>query len=248
MAKAKTVYTCSECGGESPKWQGQCPHCNAWNSLVESAADSGVARNRFAGLAKPAALQKLSEVHARELPRIERPLGVPETYAEYSRLMFDMQILAFQTDMTRVSSTMLAREQSAKAYPEIGVGDPHHPLTHHNGDPVKVAKVLKINLHHMASFAYFLDKMAATPDGDSSLLDRTMVVFGSAISDGNLHLHDNLPMIVLGGKVAKLKAGHHVRYPQATPLANLYLTLFDQLGIKLDTLGDSTGRLPGLTA
>ncbi len=188
------------------------------------------------------------EQSARELPRIERPLGVPETYAEYSRLMFDMQILAFQTDMTRVSSTMLAREQSAKAYPEIGVGDPHHPLTHHNGDPVKVAKVLKINLHHMASFAYFLDKMAATPDGDSSLLDRTMVVFGSAISDGNLHLHDNLPMIVLGGKVAKLKAGHHVRYPQATPLANLYLTLFDQLGIKLDTLGDSTGRLPGLTA
>jgi hypothetical protein len=194
-------------------------------------------------------IEMAEDQSARELPRIERPIGVPESYAEYAHMMFDMQVLAFQTDMTRVISTMLAREQSARAYPEIGVGDPHHPLTHHNGDPAKVANVLKINIFHMTQFAYFLDKMAATMDGDKSLLDRTLVMLGSAISDGNLHLHDNLPMILLdSGRIAGLKQGHHIKYPAATPLANMYMTLMEQLGMPLERLGDSTGKLPGLTA
>jgi hypothetical protein len=194
-------------------------------------------------------IRMAEEQSARELPRMERPIGVPESYAEYARMMFDMQVLAFQTDMTRVASTMLAREQSARAYPEIGVGDPHHPLTHHNGDPAKIANVLKINIFHMTQFAYFLDKMAATMDGDKSLLDRTLVILGSAISDGNLHLHDNLPMILLdSGGIAGLKQGQHIKYPQATPLANMYVTLMSQLGMPIERLGDSTGALPGLTA
>jgi len=177
------------------------------------------------------------------VPLMEKPLGVPETFGEYAKLMFDLQVLAFQTDMTRVITMMVAREQSAKAYPEIGVGDPHHPLTHHNGDKEKIAKVLKINMLHARMFAYYLDRLKNTPDGDGSLLDHTMVIYGSAISDGNLHLHDNLPVLVIGHRDAGIKGGRHVRYPQATPLANLYLTLLDKLNVPIDHLGDSTGKL-----
>jgi hypothetical protein len=160
--------------------------------------------------------------------------------------MFDMKVLAFQTDMTRVISLMLAREQSALAYPEIGVGDPHHPLTHHNGDPRKIADVLKINLFHMGLFAQYLEKLRATPDGDGTLLDHTVIVLGSAISDGNLHLHDNLPVLIVDGG-GKIKGGRHIRYPQATPLANLYLNVLDRVGVPIDSLGDSTGPLSGLS-
>ena len=179
----------------------------------------------------------------RELPSLERPVGIPATFAEYAKLMFDLQVLAFQTDMTRVISVMVAREQSARAYPELGVGDPHHPLTHHNGDPEKVAKVLKINIFHMQLFAYFLERLQSTPDGDGSLLDHTMIVLGSAISDGNMHLHDDLPILLVDGGAGRFRGGRHLRYPQATPLANLYLTLLDKVGIDESSLGDSTGKL-----
>jgi hypothetical protein len=187
-------------------------------------------------------IEKAEEQSARELPKIERPVGVPATFAEYANLMFDLKVLAYQTDMTRVISLMVAREQSAIAYPEIGVGDPHHPLTHHNGDPRKIADVLKINLFHMGLFAQYLEKLRSTPDGDGTLLDHTMVVLGSAISDGNLHLHDNLPVLVLDGG-GRIQGGRHIRYRQATPLANLYLSVLDRIGIPIDSLGDSTGRL-----
>ncbi|MCZ6488976.1 MAG: DUF1552 domain-containing protein [Acidobacteria bacterium] len=179
----------------------------------------------------------------RELPALERPVGIPATFAEYAKLMFDLQVLAFQTDMTRVISVMVAREQSARAYPELGVGDPHHPLTHHNGDPEKVAKVIKINIFHMQLFAYFLEKLRSTPDGDGSLLDHTMIVLGSAISDGNMHLHDDLPILLVDGGVGRFQGGRHLRYPHATPLANLYLTLLDKVGVDQKSLGDSTGKL-----
>jgi hypothetical protein len=191
-------------------------------------------------------IQMAEEQSARELPTLERPVGVPSTFAEYAKLMFDMQVLACQTDLTRVITMMVAREQSALAYPEIGVGDPHHPLTHHNGDPAKIANVLKINLFHMGLFAYYLEKLRATPDGDGSLLDHTMVVLGSAISDGNLHLHDNLPVVLLDGS-GKIKGGRHIRYPQGTPLANLYLNVLDAVGVRMDSLGDSTGKLDRLS-
>jgi hypothetical protein len=172
-----------------------------------------------------------------------QPVGIPETFAEYAKLMFDMQTLAFQTDLTRVISIMVAREQSARAYPEIGVGDAHHPLTHHNGDPQKIANVLKINIFHAKLFAYYLQKMADTPDGDGSLLDHTMIVWGSAISDGNLHLHDNLPVLLIPPKGRRINGGRHIRYPQATPLTNLYLTVLEKFGMPIEKVGDSTGRL-----
>jgi len=188
-------------------------------------------------------IQIAEEQSGRELPQMERPLGVPATFEAYAKLMFDMMVLAAQSDLTRVTTMMIAREQSALAYPEIGVGDPHHPLTHHNGDPAKIASVLKINLFHMGLFAYYLERLRATPDGDGSLLDHTMILLGSAISDGNLHLHDNLPVLLLEGGAGKSNGGRHIRYPEATPLANLYLTMFDKLGIPLDNIGDSTGQL-----
>ncbi|HWP85033.1 MAG TPA: DUF1552 domain-containing protein [Terriglobia bacterium] len=187
-------------------------------------------------------IQLAEEQSAKELPSVERPLGVPATFEEYAKLMFDMMVLAYQSDLTRVITMMIAREQSALAYPEIGVGDPHHPLTHHNGDPAKIAGVLKINRFHMRLFAYYLDRLNSIADGDGSLLDHTMVLLGSAISDGNLHLHDNLPILLLEGGT-KHPGGRHIRYPQATPLANLYLTMFEKLGIPLDNIGDSTGKL-----
>ncbi len=193
-------------------------------------------------------IEKAEEQSARELPRLERPVGVPESFEQYAKLMFDMQVLAFQTDLTRVISTMVAREQSARAYPELGVGDPHHPLTHHNGDPAKVASVIKINKFHMRLFAYYLEQLQSTPDGDGSLLDHTMLVLGSAISDGNLHLHDNLPVLLVDGGVGKFQTGRHIRYPQATPLANLYLNVLEKMDIPVDSIGDSTGPLPGLAA
>jgi Protein of unknown function (DUF1552) len=188
-------------------------------------------------------IQIAEEQSGRELPKIERPLGIPATFEEYAKLMFDMMVLAYQSDLTRVITMMIAREQSALAYPEIGVGDPHHPLTHHNGDPNKIASVLKINLFHMRLFAYYLERLRSTPDGDGSLLDHTMVLLGSAISDGNLHLHDNLPVLLFQGGSGKSNGGRHILYPQATPLANLYLTMFEKLGIPLDNIGDSTGQL-----
>jgi uncharacterized protein DUF1552 len=189
--------------------------------------------------------EQASQRETRKLavPLLERPVAIPDTFEEYAKLMFDLQALAFQADVTRVISMMVAREQSARAYPEIGVGDPHHPLTHHNGDPEKIAKVIKINLLHARLFAYYLEKLRSTPDGDGSLLDHTMILYGSAISDGNLHLHDNLPVLVMGHQASRIQGGRHIRYRQATPLANLYLTLLDKLGIPVEKLGDSTGRL-----
>ena len=186
---------------------------------------------------------------ARELPPMERPSGgIPSTFAEHARMMYDLQVLAYQTDMTRVSTFLLSREVSPRPYPEIGIPEAHHGLSHHQHRPEQMARCAKINHYHVEQFAYFLEKMRATPDGDNgSLLDNTVVLYGSGISDSDAHLHNNLPLLVAGGGAGQIKGGMHLRFREATPLANLHLTLLGRLGVPLESLGDSTGALPQLS-
>jgi hypothetical protein len=191
-------------------------------------------------------IAKAEEQSARELPVVERPAGVPTAFEEHARLMFDLLTLAFQTDMTRVSTFMLGREVSARAYPEIGVPDAHHPTSHHQNDPEKLAKLAKINVFHTQQFAYFVDRMSQTPDGDGSLLDHSMLLYGSAISDSNVHMHDNLPLVLVGGAAGRIKGGRHIVFAKGTPVTNLFLNMLDKLGVPSDGIGDSTGRLPEL--
>jgi len=181
------------------------------------------------------------------LPTMERPPGIPATFDEYSRLMFDLQVLAFQTDMTRVGTFMMGREQSNRAFPEIGIPDSHHPLSHHRNDPEKIAKVIQINIYHSKLFAYFLEKMRTTPDGDGSLLDSSLIVYASSLSDGNQHLVENLPVLLFGDGGGQFKPGRHLRFSEDTPMSNLYLTLLDHYGIGLENFGDSTGKLEPLS-
>lgn len=182
-----------------------------------------------------------SAVTENELPDLERPLGVPASYAEHARLMFDLQRLALQGDITRVVSFQLARETSNRTYPEIGVDDPHHPLTHHGNDPEKIAKVARINQFHVSLFAEFLEKLQATPEGEGSLLDHVLYLYGSGMGNPNLHDHTNLPIIVAGGAGGNMQGGRHVSYNEATPLANLHLSLLDKVGVNLKSFGDSDG-------
>ena len=179
----------------------------------------------------------------RELPTVERPIGIPETFSEHVKLLMDLQILALQTDLTRVSTFMMGRESNPRVYSELGISDSYHPLTHHQHDPAKIAKCIQIDTLHTKLLAYFLDKLRSTRDGDGSLLDHTMLIYGSAISDGNMHLHYDLPILFVPPKGSHIKAGRHVRYPSHTPVANLYLTVLDTLGIRLSSFGDSTGKL-----
>ena len=178
-----------------------------------------------------------------KLPDLDRPVGVPASYADHARLMFDLQVLAMQGDATRVITFQLAREASTRVYPETGVTEPHHPLTHNGGDPEKLAKVARINAFHVSLFAYFLEKLKATPDGDGSLLDHALILYGSGMSNADKHDHVNLPVLVAGGGA---KGGRHIRYEKPTPMANLHLTLLDRAGVKLDKFADSTGKIPEL--
>jgi Protein of unknown function (DUF1552) len=171
-------------------------------------------------------------------PSVEKPGGVPADFADYARLMFDLMLIAFQTGITRVSSFMLGREASLRAYREIGISDSHHPVTHHGGNPELIEKVICINTYHMEQFAYFLGKLKSTPDGDGSLLDHSQIVYGSGLSDGNRHQHNNLP-VLLAGK----SGGRHITYPAETPMNNLHLALLDRMGVRIDSLGDSSGEL-----
>ena len=177
----------------------------------------------------------------------ERPVGVPETFREYAELMFDLQVLAFQADVTRVTSFMMARETSQRPYPEIGVSGGHHALSHHGGDTAKIEGVTKINVFHMELFAYFLSKLQATADGDGSLLDHVALLYGCGISNGNKHLHDDLPILLAGRGGGRIKSGRHLRFPLGTPLTNLQLTLLDKLGLPLEHFGDSTGMINDLS-
>jgi len=177
---------------------------------------------------------------------VDRPVGVPAAYADHAKLMFDLQVLAFQADITRVISFQLSREQSNRTYPEIGVPDPHHPTSHHGNDPEKLAKIAKINTFHVSLFAQFLEKLKATPDGDGSLLDNTVYLYGSGMGNSSIHDHDNLPILVAGGGAAGMKGGRHIRYKDQEPLANLHLTLLERVGVQLDSFGDSNGKIKDL--
>jgi len=180
------------------------------------------------------------------MPDIDRPVGVPAAFADHAKLMFDLQVLAFQADITRVVTFQLARELNNRTYPEIGVPDPHHPTSHHGNDPEKLAKIAKINQFHVSLFAYFLEKLKATREGDGSLLDNTVYLYGSGLGNSSIHDHDNLPILVAGGAACGIKGGHHIRYETGTPLANLHLTLLDRVGVRLDKFGDSTGKIEDL--
>jgi hypothetical protein len=157
--------------------------------------------------------------------------------------MFDLQVLAYQADLTRVITFMMAREISLRPYPEIGVPDPHHPLTHHRGDAVMIEKVAKINTFHNQLFSYYLDRLQATPDGDGSLLDHMIILRGSGMSEGNGHRHDNLPILIAGGGTGRLRGGRHIKAPAGTPVSNLFVDLLAKLDVPIDQFGDSNGRV-----
>jgi hypothetical protein len=180
------------------------------------------------------------------MPDVDRPVGVPAAFADHAKLMFDLQVLAFQADITRVVTFQLARELNNRTYPEIGVPDPHHPTSHHGNDPEKLAKIAKINQFHVSLFAHFLEKLKATREGDGSLLDNTVYLYGSGLGNSSIHDHDNLPILVAGGAACGMKGGRHIRYETGTPLANLHLTLLDRVGVTLDKFGDSNGRMEDL--
>lgn len=180
------------------------------------------------------------------LPDLDRPVGVPAAYADHARLMFDLQVLAMQGDVTRVITFQLARETSNRTYPEIGVPDPHHPLSHHGNDPEKIARMAKINAFHVSLFAEYLAKLKATPEGNGTLLDHSLILYGSGIGNPNIHDHSNLPILVAGGAAGGMKGGRHIKYAQPTPLANLHLTLLDKAGVHLDSFADSNGKVDEL--
>src|SRR5205823_4265446 len=189
-----------------------------------------------------------AEADAAEHPLrdLGRPVGAPASYADHARLMFDLQVLALQGDVTRVITFQLARETSNRTYPEVGVPDPHHPLSHHGNDPAKVARMAKINQFHVALFAEFLGKLRAARDGNGSLLDHSLFLYGSGMGNPNVHDHVNLPIIVAGGAAGGMKGGRHIRFRKATPLANLHLTLLDKVGVRIDKFADSDGKVDGL--
>ena len=189
-----------------------------------------------------------AEADAAEHPLrdLDRPVGVPAAYADHARLMFDLQVLAMQGDVTRVITFQLARETSNRTYPEIGVPDPHHPLSHHGNDPAKIARMAKINQFHVSLFSEFVAKMKATPDGNGSLLDHTLILYGSGIGNPNVHDHSNLPILVAGGAATGMKGNRHIKYTKPTPLANLHLTLLDKAGVKLEKFADSQGKVDEL--
>jgi hypothetical protein len=191
-------------------------------------------------------IQLAEQQSSRELPVMERPVGVPPTFEEHVKMMFDLQVLAFQTDLTRVITFMMAREKSTRTYRELGIADPHHPLSHHKNDPQMLAKLATIQQYHIKLFSYFLEKLQATKDGEGSLLDHSAILYGAAISDSNKHLHDDLPMLLAGGKV---QSGRHFKYPKEkeVPVTNLLLTMMDKVGVPIDNLGDSTGKLDPLS-
>jgi hypothetical protein len=176
----------------------------------------------------------------------ERPTDIPETFEDHMRLMFDLQVLAFQADITRVTSLLVGREQSGRSFPAIGIAEPHHSLSHHRDDPAFIAKKAKIDAYHVHLFSYFLEKLNGIQDGDGTLLDHSMILYGGGLGNPNLHEHTNLPVLVAGSGAGQLKTGRHVAYATETPMTNLLLSLLDKVGVRTDTLGDSTGRLQQL--
>jgi len=194
-------------------------------------------------------IQKAEEQNAQNtanLPSVERPVGIPDSFERHVGLLYDLQLLAFQSDLTRVTTFMYGREQNGRPYPQIGVPEPHHPLTHHQDLPEKMEKCAKIQTHHVKLFADYLEKLRSTPDGDGSLLDHVILLYGGGISHSDRHTHGPLPTLVVGGGSGTIKGGRHLVYPEHTPLTNLQLTLLANLGVPAEKLGDSTGQLKEL--
>jgi hypothetical protein len=192
-------------------------------------------------------IQKAEEQSGKQLPDVPQPAGIPENFEDQVRLLYDLQLLAYQADLTRVVTFMYGREQTGRPYPQIGVPEPHHPLTHHQGNPEKMEKCAKIQRYHIGLFADYLEKLRNTPDGDGSLLDHVIILFGSGISNSDRHTHGPLPTFLVGGGAGTLKGGRHLVYPEHTPLTNLQLTLLRNLGVPAEKLGDSNGQFKELS-
>jgi hypothetical protein len=193
-------------------------------------------------------IQKVEQQNAAvTLPAIDRPAGIPPTFEEHINLMFDLMTVAFQADITRIVTMMIGREGGNRTYRSIGVPDAHHGLSHHFNEAGKIERLQKIDQHHVEMFASFLGKLKATKDGEGSLLDHSMVVYGSSLSDGNRHEHVNLPAILAGGGAGRFKGGRHIRYAKGTPMTNLFMTMLDGVGVRPEKIGDSTGKVEQLT-
>ncbi len=192
-------------------------------------------------------IQKAEEQSAKEVPDVARPAGIPESFDDHARLLYDLQLLAYQSDMTRVITFMYGREQSPRPYPQIGVPEPHHPVTHHQNDPAKMEKCAAIQRYHVKLFTDYLEKLRNTPDVDGSLLDHIVILYGAAISNSDRHTHGPLPTLLVGGGGGTLKGGRHLVYPEHTPLTNLQLTLLNLLGVPTERIGDSTGQFKELS-
>lgn len=191
-------------------------------------------------------LERAEKDNAQINPGMEKPYGVPADFAEHFKLMTDMITVAFQTDMTRVLTFLVTREGTSRAYREIGIPDGHHPLTHHRNDPAMMEKVARINTYHMQQFAAWIEKLKSIKEGDGSLLDNSMIVYGAGLSDGNRHLHEDLPTLIAGRGGNFIKPGRRIVYRKETPMSNLFLTMMDRMGVPAEHFGDATGRLAGL--
>jgi hypothetical protein len=192
-------------------------------------------------------IQKAEEQSAHEVLDVERPSGVPDGFEAHVKLLYDLQILSYQGDLTRVITFMYGREQTGRPYPHLGIQEPHHQLSHHQNDPAKLDKCTKIQTYHVKLFAEYLEKLRSTPDGDGSLLDHVILLYGGGISNSDRHSHRPLPTLVLGGGAGTIKGGRHLVYPDDTPLANLHVTLLSMLGVPAEKLGDSTGEFKELS-
>jgi hypothetical protein len=189
-------------------------------------------------------VQRAEEQRDLELPTMDQPQGVPPVFEDHLALMFDLQLLAFQSDLTRVITFMISKEQSARPYPQIGIAEAHHPLSHHGDDPALIERMSKINRYHAELFAKYVERLRKTQDGDGTLLDHTTVLYGSGISNSNAHSGDNLPLMLVGGGSGTLKGGRHLVYKDQPGMANLLMTLMDKMGVPVDHVGGSTGSLP----
>ena len=193
-------------------------------------------------------IERAEEQGLRDLPEMDRPTGaIPESYKDHVHLMYDLQVMAYQTDMTRVITFMQSREVSQRTYPEIGVPEPHHPLSHHQNKPGNLVKLAKVNCYFLEHLGYYLDKLAATPDGDGTLLDHMMLMYGSGMGDSNLHAPRDLPILLCGGGNGTLRPGNHLRVAEETPLSNLYVSMLHKLGLPGESIGNSSGGLEGLS-
>jgi hypothetical protein len=191
-------------------------------------------------------LEKAETDNARIDPHMEKPYGVPADFAEHFKLMTDMMTIAFQADLTRVMTFLVTHEGTSRAYREIGIADGHHPLTHHRNQPDLMEKVARINCYHMLQFAGWVEKLKSVKEGDGSLLDNCMIVYGAGLSDGNRHIHDDLPTLIAGRAGKTIKTGRRVVYRKETPMCNLFLGMMDRMGVRMDHFGDSTGKIDGL--